>query len=528
MFEDICITNTTINPLRAVVIARVSSREQENGQSIDAQLENLRRYCSREHINIVKEFKITESSTRGERKKFYKIMESVKSLSGTIIIVADCVDRIQRSFKESIYLDDLMKKDKIELRFVRECLKLNKDSETTDISRWDFSVMAAKTYVGNLKDNVNRSMKYIREHGRWQHWAPLGYMNVRDATGQPDVVFDPIRAPMVKKLFELYSTGQYSLQSIADFAKSMGLTARRKEGRTIDRNSVYTFLKNPFYYGVMYEAKKYYPHNHPRLITKELFDKCQDVLKGRKVSPTKTKYGDRIFATSGLIKCTCGCSITPEHHINKTGKEYVYLKCSHYYKTCQQTGVNENVVLDQFRTEVFDKLYIPEQLLSYLKAEVRKKLEEEQSFNLGIKKSLEIRIADMKDTYKRVFDLYVRGKIPEDLYEAKNAELKAEEQDLQEQMARYSQIDKDIKAVSECVLEISGNLRKIFDCSKPVIQNQILRLLVSNTVLSNKKNRISLAKPFDLFLKNPDCMMWSGRHDSNTRHLGPKPSALPG
>ena len=92
MFEDINIANNTVNQLRAVVIARVSSREQENGQSIEAQLENLRRYCSREHLNIVKEFKITESSTRGERKKFYKIMEYVKKLSGRIIIVADCVD----------------------------------------------------------------------------------------------------------------------------------------------------------------------------------------------------------------------------------------------------------------------------------------------------------------------------------------------------------------------------------------------------------------------------------------------------
>ena len=49
--------------------------------------------------------------------------------------------------------------------------------------------------------------------------------------------------------------------------------------------------------------------------------------------------------------------------------------------------------------------------------------------------------------------------------------------------------------------------------SKPVIQNQILRLLVSNTVLEGKKARISLAKPFDLFLKNPDCTKWSGRRD---------------
>ena len=58
---------------------------------------------------------------------------------------------------------------------------VSKDSETNDITRWDFSVMAAKTYVGNLRDNVRRSMKYNLEHGRWQHYAPLAYINIRDA-----------------------------------------------------------------------------------------------------------------------------------------------------------------------------------------------------------------------------------------------------------------------------------------------------------------------------------------------------------
>ena len=43
---------------------------------------------------------------------------------------------------------------------------LVEESETTDITRWDFSVMAAKTYVGNLRDNVKRSMKYNWEHSR--------------------------------------------------------------------------------------------------------------------------------------------------------------------------------------------------------------------------------------------------------------------------------------------------------------------------------------------------------------------------
>lgn len=75
----------------------------------------------------------------------------------TIAIVADTVDRVQRSFKESVLLDELMRKDKIELHFYREGMVLNSKSTSVDIMRWDFSVMGAKAYVLQLSENVRRS-----------------------------------------------------------------------------------------------------------------------------------------------------------------------------------------------------------------------------------------------------------------------------------------------------------------------------------------------------------------------------------
>ena len=50
--------NIEISSPKAVVFARVSSREQEQGQSIEAQLENIYRYCKRKEIQILKEYKI--------------------------------------------------------------------------------------------------------------------------------------------------------------------------------------------------------------------------------------------------------------------------------------------------------------------------------------------------------------------------------------------------------------------------------------------------------------------------------------
>ena len=93
--------------MQAVILARVSTKEQEEGHSIAAQKQRLQEYCERKGHKVIKTFEIIESSTRGERKEFTAMLEFAKTQKETIAIVADAVDRFQRSFKESVMIDDL-------------------------------------------------------------------------------------------------------------------------------------------------------------------------------------------------------------------------------------------------------------------------------------------------------------------------------------------------------------------------------------------------------------------------------------
>lgn len=130
---------------------------QEEGLSLLAQSNRLQDYAERKGLEVIKTFEIVESSTHGERKQFMEMINFCKKQKETIAIVADTVDRVQRSFKESVLLDELMRKDKIELHFYREGMVLNSKSTSVDIMRWDFSVMGAKAYVLQLAENVRRS-----------------------------------------------------------------------------------------------------------------------------------------------------------------------------------------------------------------------------------------------------------------------------------------------------------------------------------------------------------------------------------
>ena len=146
--------------MKAIILARVSTKEQEEGHSIAAQRQRRVDYCARKGLKVIKTYELVESSTRGERKEFAAMLAFAQAQNETVAIVADAVDRFQRSFKESVLIDELIRKEKVELHFYREGMVIGKGASSTDILRWDFSVMGAKSYVLNLPENVRRSLEY--------------------------------------------------------------------------------------------------------------------------------------------------------------------------------------------------------------------------------------------------------------------------------------------------------------------------------------------------------------------------------
>lgn len=128
--------NTSSKIYPAIIFARVSSREQERGESISAQIKSCEDYCEKNNIPVLKTYPITESSTKKERKKFKEVLQFIKSYKDKVIIVANTIDRIQRHFREYFELDDLRTDNKIELHFIRKHLKITNKSNSFEIGSW--------------------------------------------------------------------------------------------------------------------------------------------------------------------------------------------------------------------------------------------------------------------------------------------------------------------------------------------------------------------------------------------------------
>lgn len=225
--------------MKAIILARVSSKEQEDNNSIPAQTRRLNEYAVRLDLHIIENYQLVESSTKANRTKFTEIIATIRKSKEPIALVTDTIDRLQRDFKESVMLDELRKAGKIELHFVREGLIINQLSNSADILRWDMGVMFAKSYVTQLSDNVKRSQEEKLRNGEWLSSAPFGYKNVRrdgKAWIEPDANADIVRA-----MFKLYATGAYSMK------KNRGNDRRRIWRSKVDQPSRQDFKESVLY-----------------------------------------------------------------------------------------------------------------------------------------------------------------------------------------------------------------------------------------------------------------------------------------
>lgn len=168
--------------------------------------------------------------------------------------------------------------------------------------------------------------------------------------------------------------------------KEWGLVSRFS-GKPFDTSTIHRILNNRFYIGEMLYKGQWYKHNYDTLITPALFKTCQDIMHGRKPEePKHFKTTEKPFIFRGLITCgECGCMISSDRKIKPSGKEYVYLKCSHFKGNCNNPQVNENIVLQQIEDEL-KNLSAPQEIMSYLRSDMEKIINQQnKALNLEIK-----------------------------------------------------------------------------------------------------------------------------------------------
>jgi site-specific DNA recombinase len=186
----------------AVLYARVSSKDQEReGFSIPAQKKLLRDYATRERLTILQEFVDVETAKQAGRGGFGEMLAFLKATPACRTILVEKTDRLYRNFRDYVTLEELS----IAVHFVKEHAVISPESRSSDKLMHNIKVAMAKNYVDNLSEEVRKGLREKAEQGHWPSVAPVGYLN-NLVTRRIEV--DPLRGPLVTRLFELYATGE--------------------------------------------------------------------------------------------------------------------------------------------------------------------------------------------------------------------------------------------------------------------------------------------------------------------------------
>ena len=202
------------------------------------------------------------------------------------------------------------------------------------------------------------------------------------------------------------------------------------------RTRVARMLANPFYYGHFRYLGEIHEGKHKGIISKQLFDQVQNVLK-RRGKPTR-KTNDPL-PLCGLVYCSCGMMFTAETRIKrqKNGNVhvYVYYRCTRKSKTavCREPHIRAEE-LDKQLSALLLCYAMPASWAGKLRELIDKdEASEKANFTHRVAGDKEA-VARLSEKMQRLLDSYLDGDVERELYQDKRAEILGKKKLLEEQI----------------------------------------------------------------------------------------------
>ncbi len=421
---------TTQTKTKCVLYARKSTEEDDQQiMSIEAQLFELKEYARRERIEIVKVFTEAKSAKKPGRDQFAKMIEYIESSSESLGILAWHPDRLARNSVDGgkiIYLIDINRI--ASLRFPQFWF------EPTPQGKFMLQVAfgQSKYFSDNLVENVKREVRQKIRRGEWLTLAPLGYVNnLKTRNIEPDKV----KSRVIKRAFEEYATGTYTLKSLADFLADHGVV--QKNGTPLAKVSVVKMLTNRAYIGFIKHRGEWHNGNFEPILSPTLFEAVQKVLTSRK-KPRKSKVA-LPFAFTGFAKCgECGCAITAQYATNRFGTRYTYYRCTKKNGKCAQPYTEEKVLAAQLQT-LLQTVSLPLAEIKGMEKQIDEWEKESISARGDVAQNLKEKIRANAEKLDKLVSVFLDGDIEREMYLQRKDLLMREKAGLLESETNFGQ-----------------------------------------------------------------------------------------
>ena len=333
-------------PLRVTFYARVSSESDEQLNSLGNQVsyyeEFIRKSSAWEYVPGYVDEGLSAATTK-KREDFHRMVEDGRAGLFDLIITKE-ITRFARNTLDSILYTRELLSAGVGVFFQNDNINtFDEDSELrltimSGIAQDELRKLSSRVKFGHaqaIKKNVvlgnSRIFGYVKDGGR--------------------LVIDEEEAPMVRSLFELYATGEYSMKQIETLFWERGY--RNHNGRRIAHTTMSGIISNPKYKGyyvgnkvkvvdLFTKKQKFLPPEEwvmfkdetgeivPAIVSEALWDQANAVLKKRS-EDVKGRQGicNHANLLTGKLYCThCGTAYYRRESADRQGRKNSKWVCS--------------------------------------------------------------------------------------------------------------------------------------------------------------------------------------------------------
>ncbi len=347
--------NNSVSPekkkvFRCAVYTRVSTDMQAEVEfnSCEAQEDRIKSFVSsQEEFEVFKVY--SDPGYTGanlNRPGFQQIINDIRA--GLIdMVVTYKIDRLTRSPRDFYQLIEFFEQHNVSFISVTE--RFDTSTPSGRLLRnimLTFAQFERELASERVRDKVIQRVK--RGHYYGGH-PPYGYKPVKKA-----LVFDPPRDRHVKLIFDTYVKTR-SIRAIMRLLTKRKIYSRK--GKPFVDSSIYSMLTHPIYTGKIVHKGKIYPGFHPVIISEELFNHVQKLMKE---TPRFHKENHPHLPFAGIIKCgECGStmSVAFASKLNKEGKrKYYYYRCSKVGREGVEACGTKQISAERLHETVYNNL----------------------------------------------------------------------------------------------------------------------------------------------------------------------------
>lgn len=231
-----------------------------NREQVDFQVARIKDYANQNGFKILRKFNDYEGKSRGRGGREFRRMISIMK------------DRtVHYHYDEWFYTLLVFNLKALSQRF----------NDVLDLGLFDMGIHCVRTGKIYMLDHSSgmTTLQLRYEPSNWgQSFAPFGYGYTLNSGIVVGIVIDQRQAFIVRRIYNMYSTGLVSLRKITETINADPLM---KSWETLSRSKIYRILKNPFYYKTITEDDKSRRVAYKPIVTRELFERVQEAFAVR-------------------------------------------------------------------------------------------------------------------------------------------------------------------------------------------------------------------------------------------------------